>query len=82
MIKELVQVLKSYFHSRKIKSKHWDIIRIEIESKTEFNIVLRNVGFMIGKNGFRINDLETYFSDYYKTPITINAIQHIEWYNK
>lgn len=81
-MKELVQVLKSYFHSRKIKSKHWDIIRIEIESKTEFNIVLRNVGFMIGKKGFRINDMENFVSDYYRVPITINAVKHIEWHQK
>ena len=81
-MKELVQVLKSYFHSRKIKSKHWDIIRIEIESKKEFNIVLRNVGFMIGKKGFRINDMENFVSEYYKVPITINAVQHIEWHEK
>lgn len=81
-MKELVKVLKSYFHSRKIKAKNWDIIRIEIESKTEFNIVLRNVGFMIGRKGYRLNDMENYFSEYYKVPITINPVQHIEWHEK
>lgn len=79
-MEELVSYLNSYFHSRKIKAKHWDIIDIWIQSKTEFTIILRNVGMLIGKDGYRIKDMQEFISEKYKTEIKINAKKHTEWF--
>lgn len=79
-MEELIQYLKAYFHSRKIKAKHWDIIDIWIQSKTEFTIILRNIGMAIGKDGYRIKDLTEFISEKYKTEIKINVKKHTEWY--
>ena len=79
-MKELVEFLKEYLHSRKIKHKLWDIIEIRINSKAEFTIYLRNIGLLIGKNGSRIKDIENFMSDKYKIEIKVNAKKHCEWF--
>lgn len=80
-MEELTKVLQKYFESRKINFNHWEIIDIHIVSKQEFSIILRNIGKLIGKKGYRIKDMEEFVSEYYKIPIKINAVQHIEWQN-
>lgn len=80
-MKELVEYLKEYFHSRKIKHKLWDIIEIRINSKTEFTIYLRHIGLLIGKDGSRIKDIENFMSEKYKIGIKVNAKKHTEWFD-
>lgn len=80
-MEELILHLKAYFHSRKIKAKHWDIIDIWIQSKTEFTIILRNIGFAIGKDGHRLKDIEEFLSEKYKVEIKVNIRKHTEWYD-
>lgn len=80
-MEELIIHLKSYFHSRKIKGRNWDIIDIHIRSKNEFDIILRNTGMLIGKDGHRIKDMQEYISSKYKVEIKINAVKHIEWFD-
>ncbi len=78
--KKYKQHLKDYFQERKIKTKLWDIINVEYQEH-KIDIYARNIGLLIGKDGHRILDMETYFSEYYNKPVKINAIKHIEWYN-
>lgn len=80
-MEELIKVIEKYFESRKINFNHWEIIDIHIISKVEFSIILRNIGKLIGRDGYRIKDLEQFISEHYRIPIKINAIKHIEWYN-
>jgi hypothetical protein len=75
-MKELIKLVKEYFQEREIKFEHWDIIDIIIISKSEFSIILKQIGKLIGKKGYRIKDMENYMSEYYKIPIKINAIKY------
>lgn len=82
---KVVDCLKNYFHENKIRIKDLQIIKLEIndnDNYLEINIHLKTIGRLIGKNGWRIKDIEKYFFQKTKKETKIKAIQHIEWYKQ
>lgn len=83
MKKKVVNLLMIFFKERKIKWKYWDIIDLELhenETSLTINVRLKQIGKMIGKDGYRIKSMQDYLSNNLQKTVYLNAIKYEKWY--
>lgn len=81
--KKIINAILDYFYFRKIQHKKFEIIKVgflEESEKVVIYITLKKVGLLIGKKGWRIEEMQDFVSEKLGCVVDLQVIEHKEWF--